>query len=123
MTTPAITEQPPTAEQTQAVVRRWLVRTGDIEETVEAGDPGEAMAMVFTMFDDEDEAPEVGTFISCVEVLGDEVWWKTEEAIKRAGRWGGTDAGIAEKSSAVTLRNDGSKASAETQAETCILSE
>lgn len=98
------------------------MRTGDLEETVEAVDHGEAMAKVFTMFDD-DEPPEVGTFISCVEVLGDEVWWKTDEAIKRAGRWGGTDAGIAEKSSAVTLRNDGSKASAETPAETCISSE
>lgn len=82
-----------------AKTKRWLVRTGDIEEIVEADDVEEAMSMPFTMLDDREGPMGAGEYISAIEVVGEEVWAKTETAIRRAGRWLSTDANTAKKPS------------------------
>lgn len=67
--------------------RRWLVQSGEIHEIVEAADAEEAMAKVFTLFDEDDSPPVASNVISAIEVIGEELWWPTGNAIKRAGRW------------------------------------
>lgn len=119
-------ERSETAVAQQAVVRRWNVQCGDMNEIVEADSREEAAAKLFTMFDDYelDELPEPGLYVSTIEVIGDEVWELAEHAMRRAGRLAGsTDASTAEKPSSENQRNSGSKASAEQPAETCISSE
>ena len=67
--------------------KQWMVCTGDMSEIIEAEEATEAMAKLFTMFDDDDhEPPEAGLFISAIEVVGEERWWTTEKAIEKAGR-------------------------------------
>lgn len=80
-------------------MKRWLVESGDIREIVEAASAQEAMSNVFTLFDNDDDPPEPGHFISAIEVIGEELFWKSEDAIKAAGRWACTGANTAEKPS------------------------
>lgn len=81
-------------------MKRYLVRSGDIEEIVEAEDELEAAAKVFRIFDVDDEPPSAGEFLSTIEVIGDELWHLTKDCLIRAGRWAGSiDVNTAEKSS------------------------
>ncbi len=79
------------------MTRRWLVRSGEIEEIIEADSAKAAVVKVFTTFDDTDRPPDAGKSISAIEVSGEEIWFSAKLAIKKAGRWAGdTDASIAE---------------------------
>lgn len=68
--------------------RRFKVISGGMEEIVEADSHEEAAAKLFTMFDDDDDGPpEFGKYISTIEVIGEELWHKSRDALKRSGRW------------------------------------
>ena len=102
------------------VVRRWKVQSGDMDEIVEAESRDEAVAKLFTMFDDceceLDELPEPGLYVSTVEVIGDELWEDTKDAMRRAGRLAGsTDASTAARQLIETRQNHGSKVTATRQ--------
>ena len=85
---------------------KYKVVCGDMQETVEADSHEDAAAKLFTMFDDPaTKPPDIGYAISTIEVIGDEIigdelWHETIQAIKRAGRWEVyTDAASVENSS------------------------
>ena len=70
-------------------MKRYKVVSGDMEEIVEAESHEEAAAKLFTMFDDwpEDERlPVPGAWISTIEVVGEELWHRTNDAVIRSGR-------------------------------------
>ncbi len=113
-----MSDQPSTAVEKpseQSVVRRWKVQCGDMDEIVEAKSRDEAAAKLFTMFDDYDleDIPDPGIYVSTVEVVGEEMWEKTEDAMKRAGRLSeNIVASTAEKRFSESQQSSGSKASA-----------
>lgn len=73
---------------------------GYMEEIVDAESHEDAAAKLFTNFDYVTDVPNIGAYVSTVEVTGEELWHKAEDAIKRAGRWGTpTDASTAAKQS------------------------
>ena len=77
--------------------RRFKVISGDMQEIVEADSHEEAAAKLFTMFDDDASPPEFGAFISTIEVIGEELWHESRDALKRSGRLvENTDANTAE---------------------------
>ena len=81
-------------------MKRYLVRSGNIEHIVEVEDTEsaeDAMAKLFTLFDEnyscgDDECPPApGEVISAIEVVGQELWWDSKSAIKLARTLGRGD--------------------------------
>lgn len=74
-------------------MKRWLVRIGQSEAIVDADTATDAMTKFWTMWDDVDlddeDFPDANySNMSAIEVIGDEVFWDTESALKASGRMG-----------------------------------
>ena len=94
----------------RSAVKRFKVISGGMAEIVEAESHEEAAAKLFTMFDDcePEDIPEHGVWISTIEVIGEELWHRADDALRRSGRLvESTAASTAEKPSAETQKSSG----------------